>query len=136
MMKSNPWAIDATEIRAIEQRALKEEPLERYWLNLLIVLFAIGGFIAVFQYLAGGRKWWQIPIAVGFGLFAFIQRRQSRLKFMLPRTLAKEGRCLTCGSDLKNNSGGACPECGEKVSSSERAYRVFAFSVEVARIFA
>lgn len=50
-----------------------------------------------------------MTIAILVGLW---QRR--RLRLLLPKSLATEGRCTKCGFDLKENKSGVCPECGKR----------------------
>ena len=59
---------------------------------------------------------------VGMAVFLWGQWVRKRIRMHLPEVLRQEGRCCSCGYNLKGLRESRCPECGtplEEISSKE-----------------
>ena len=59
---------------------------------------------------------WTGMLAIAIAWFALLRRPSDFKHASDPRA------CLTCGYDLKNNTSGTCPECGDRIGSTQQQY--------------
>ncbi len=111
------WGVDdEKEVRRIELLAEKRTRFTKnFWIGAL--LFGIIGesTTCLLEMIDVRPSWIRHMIGAFVGaVFLGIWARRIRRPYF-PSILEEGGRCTKCGYNLKNNSGGACPECGETV---------------------
>ncbi|MDB5290092.1 MAG: hypothetical protein JWL69_1333 [Phycisphaerales bacterium] len=88
-----------------------------------VLLSCMPGVVALFVLLGRKQPQFQPWMAIVFAASVFVPwqwlllRRLLRLQRTAQR--AERGQCRICGYDLTGNVSGTCPECGQKVGTTD-----------------
>ena len=109
------------EMARLPKREARQQMLEFTLLAIwALVIAAVGAFIGrrLFHTTNYDRRGFGTFLAMIFGVPVYFvvmwrkSRREKRVEFR-----RKNGICVNCGYDLRGNTTGICPECGEPVEN-------------------
>lgn len=107
----------------LPKREARQQMLEMMLLGIwALVIAAVAAFIGprFFHTTNYNGRGFAILLGIIFGVPVYsvvmwrIKRRAARVEFR-----RKNGICVNCGYDLRGNTTGVCPECGEPVEKIE-----------------
>lgn len=107
----------------------------RMWLYLVVgtVVGIVAGIVeALVSSIGSTNFWWTVKLhyfQLGFAGWFFglvggyvVAKRMQRARLRRWQERTRHGQCVACGYDLRGNTSGHCPECGQPAHTEAVSY--------------